>query len=440
MSETTIIQGGTLVLPDTTMKADIIIRDHVIAELGDGLDVPAGATVLNAEGAYVGPAFVDLHAHLREPGGEAAETVATGAAAGVKGGYSALVAMPNTVPAIDSVPVAAHVLELGRRSMLEVVPAGAITLGRRGEHLAPMGELAALGLTFFTDDGTGVQNAGLMRRALLYAKGLGLTLAQHCEDESLAGAGCMNASALSSRLGLAGRPAIAEEAMVARDLLLAQDTGARLHVLHLSTARSLAMVREAQARGVAVTAEVTPHHFTLTEESCAGYDPTFKVHPPLRGSTDVEALRIGLHAGYIDAVETDHAPHAPEMKERPFDEAAPGMLGLETAFSLTLEALGGGEADPVLLFKVLSRTPAHIANLTRHDQRRHGLSAHGGDLSIGTDANLVIVDTSTRSVVNRHDLASLARNTPYEGRSLIGAVRHTVVAGTVALRDGEFTR
>jgi dihydroorotase len=303
-----------------------------------------------------------------------------------------------------------------------------------------MGELAALGLTFFTDDGTGVQNAGLMRRALLYAKGLGLTLAQHCEDESLAGAGCMNASALSSRLGLAGRPAIAEEAMVARDLLLAQDTGARLHVLHLSTARSLAMVREAQARGVAVTAEVTPHHFTLTEESCAGYDPTFKVHPPLRGSTDVEALRIGLHAGYIDAVATDHAPHPPEMKERPFDEAAPGMLGLETAFSLTLEALGGGEADPVLLFKVLSRTPAHIANLTRHDQRRHGLSAHGGDLSIGTDANLVIVDTSTRSVVNRHDLASLARNTPYEGRSLIGAVRHTVVAGTVALRDGEFTR
>jgi dihydroorotase len=440
MSEITVIQGGTLVLPDATVKADIVIRDGVIAEVGSKIGVPAGASVLNAEGALVGPGFVDLHSHLREPGGEAAETVATGASAGVRGGYSALVAMPNTVPAIDSVPVAAHVLDLGRRSMLEVLPAGAITLGRLGERLAPMGELAELGLTFFTDDGTGVQNAGLMRRALLYAKGLGLTLAQHCEDESLAGGGCMNASALSSRLGLPGRPAIAEEAMVARDLLLAEETGGTLHLLHLSTARSLRMVQEAQARGISVSAEVTPHHFTLSEECCVGYDPVFKVHPPLRSQADVDAMKLALGAGHIDAVATDHAPHAPEMKERPFDEAAPGMLGLETALSLTVEALGGVDLDPVLLFKLLSRNPARIAKLTQHDQRRHGLSAHGGDLSLGSDANLVVVDLATTHVVNRHDLASLARNTPYEGRTLMGSVRHTMVAGTVVLRDGEFTR
>lgn len=440
MSDVTLIQGGTVVMPDSLLRADVLIRDGVIAELGDGIGVPAGALVLNAEGALVGPAFVDLHAHLREPGGESAETVASGAAAGVRGGYSALVAMPNTVPAIDSVPVAAYVLELGRRSMLEVLPAGAITINREGERLAPLGELAELGLTFFTDDGIGVQSAGLMRRALLYAKGLGLTLAQHCEDESLAGGGCMNASDLSSRLGLAGRPAIAEEAMVARDLLLAQDSGARIHLLHLSTARSLALVREAKERGVLVTAEVAPHHFTLSEACCAGYDPVFKVHPPLRGESDVAAVRSSLARGSIDCVATDHAPHAPETKERPFDEARPGMLGLETAFGLTWEALGGSEADPVLLFNLLSRNPARIANLTAHDLRRHGLSAHGGDMSCGSDANLVVVDPSLETTVDRHALASLARNTPYDGRTITGGVRHTVVAGIVALRNGEFTQ
>ncbi len=440
MAELIMIQGGTAVFDSGTRQVDLIIRDGVIAEIGERLSVPAGAEVLNAEQAWVGPGFVDLHAHLREPGGEAAETVASGAAAGVKGGYSALVAMPNTVPAIDSVPVAAHVLDLGRRSMLDVVPAGAITIDRAGERSAPMGELAALGLTFFTDDGMGVQRAGVMRRAMLYAKGLRLTLAQHCEDESLAGGGCMNASALSSRLGLAGRPAIAEEAMVARDLLLAEHTGASLHLLHLSTARSLEMVKAAKARGIAVTAEVAPHHFTLTEACCEGYDPLFKVHPPLRGASDVQALAQGLRMREIDAVATDHAPHAPETKDRPFDEATPGMLGLETAFGLTLEALGGDDADPVLLFELLSRNPARIAKLTAGDERRHGLSAHGGDLSVGSDANLVVVDPSTSWVVDRNQLASLARNTPYDGRTIRGRIRHTVVAGSLVLNDGEFTR
>jgi dihydroorotase len=440
MSELIMIQGGTAVFDHGTRQVDLIIRDGVIAEIGERLSVPAGAVVLNAEQSWVGPGFVDLHAHLREPGGEAAETVASGAAAGVKGGYSALVAMPNTVPAIDSVPVAAHVLDLGRRSMLDVVPAGAITVERAGERLAPMGELAALGLTFFTDDGMGVQRAGVMRRAMLYAKGLGLTLAQHCEDESLAGGGCMNASALSSRLGLAGRPAIAEEAMVARDILLAEHTGASLHLLHLSTARSLEMVKAAKARGIAVTAEVAPHHFTLTEACCESYDPLFKVHPPLRGASDVHALAQGLRKRDIDAVATDHAPHAPETKDRPFDEATPGMLGLETAFGLTLEALGGDDADPVLLFDLLSRKPARIAKLTASDERRHGLSAHGGDLSVGSDANLVVVDPGASWVVDRNQLASLARNTPYDGRTIRGRVRHTVVAGSLVLNDGEFTR
>lgn len=436
MTDHMLIRGGTVVHRETTTRSDVLVVDGIISLVGEHLDIPAGATIVDAEGCWVGPGLVDLHTHLREPGGEEAETVASGARAGVLGGYSAVMAMPNTFPAIDCSAVVAQVLALGQASCLDVAVAGAITVGRLGERLAPLAEMAELGVTFFTDDGTGVQNAGLMRRAMEYARGLNVVIADHCEDEALAGDGCMNESSLSSELGLVGRPALAEEVMVARDLALAQHTGCELHLLHLSTVGSAALVAQAKHAGVNVTAEVAPHHLILTEELCREYDPLYKVHPPLRTANDVEALRMALRSGGVDAVATDHAPHAPETKDRPFAEATPGMLGLQHAFALTREALGGADADPVLLFRVLSRTPAKIARLTQSDQRRGGHSAHGGEIAVGEDANLVVIDPEGRPVVRSEDLASKSRNTPYEGRTLLGAVRHTIVRGEVVVNDG----
>ena len=340
MADQFVIRRGSVVHPASIEVADVLVRDGMIAEIGIDLKVPRGTLEIEADGCFVGPGLVDLHAHLREPGGEEAETVSTGAMAAALGGYSAVVAMPNTTPAIDCAAVVAQVLALGRATPIDVAVAGAITVGRAGANLAPMAEMASLGVTMFTDDGTGVQDAGLMLRAMEYAAGLGVTLAEHCEDESLAAGGCMNDGALSARLGLPGRSGLAEEVMVARDLALAEATGCSLHLLHLSTARSVALLEEARARGVDVTAEVAPHHLHLTEECCASYDPIFKVHPPLRSSDDVAALRVALVGGVLDAVATDHAPHPPETKDRPFDEASPGMLGLQQAAALTLEALG----------------------------------------------------------------------------------------------------
>jgi dihydroorotase len=439
MPDVIALVGGTVVHTTSIEQADVLIIDGVIAAVQPDLDVPEGALVLDATSCWVGPGLVDLHTHLREPGGEEAETVETGARAAALGGYSAVVAMPNTTPAIDCAAVVAQVLTLGRSSCVDVAVAGALTVGRRGQHLAPMAEMAELGVTLFTDDGMGVQDAGLMRRAMEYAKGLGVVVADHCEDESLAGGGCMNESSLSADLGLEGRPALAEEIMVARDLALAERVGCALHLLHLSTERSVQLVEAARSRGVTVTAEVAPHHLVLTEELCATYDPLYKVHPPLRGQSDVDALRAGLRAQVLDVVATDHAPHPPEMKDRPFAEAAPGMLGLEQAFAITNEALGP-DPDPIELFRVLSRNPARIARLTRADARAGGHSAHGGDVAVGEDGNLCVFDSSARPVVISEQLASKARNSPYEGRTMMGAVRHTVVRGQAVVIEGEAVR
>lgn len=440
MPESIIIKGGTIVRPDGLLRGDVLIADGRIVEIGEGLEAPSTSSVLDASGCLVGPGLVDLHTHLREPGGEEAETVESGSRAAALGGYTAVVAMPNTVPATDCAAVVAQVLDLGRKSLIDVAVAGAITVDRLGERLAPMAEMAALGVSIFTDDGTGVQDSGLMRRAMEYARGLRVTLAQHCEDESLAAGGCMNEGALSARLGLQGRPALAEEVMVARDLALAEVTGCSLHLLHLSTARSVELLLEARGRGVMVTAEVAPHHLLLTEDLCAEYDTIFKVHPPLRTRADVSAMVVALTSGVLDAVATDHAPHPPQAKDRPFDEAAPGMLGLEHALALTIEALGGDDVDPVTLFRVLSRTPAKIARLTASDTRLGGHSAHGGAVGVGDDANLCVLDLAARPVVDRTMLASRAKNTPYHGRTLHGAVRHTVAAGVCVVVDGEVTR
>ncbi|HEY6474397.1 MAG TPA: dihydroorotase [Acidimicrobiales bacterium] len=432
---TLVVRGGTVVGPDGLSRADVAVAGGTVVAVTDALDVPKGATELDAGGCLVGPGLVDLHTHLREPGREEAETIETGARAAALGGYTAVVAMPNTEPPIDSAGVAREILDLGRPATAEVAVAGAITVGRAGHALAPLGELASLGVSLFTDDGAGVQDGALMRRALDYAKGLGVTLAQHCEDACLAGEGAMHEGAWSSRLGIPGMPAAAEEAMVARDIALARLTGARVHFLHLSTAGSVDLVRRAKAEGLAVTAEAAPHHMLLTDAAVAGYDPVFKVNPPLRTDADVAAVVDGLCDGTIDAIATDHAPHAPEAKDAPFDQAPPGMLGLQTALPIAWEVLSS-RLGPERVFALMSTQPAGIARLTTTDARVGGHSAHGGPVEAGAAANLCVFDPTATTVVDPERLASRSRNTPYAGRSFSGAVRHTVLRGEPVVIDG----
>lgn len=435
---TLLIRGGTLVNEVGAERGDLLVEDGTITQRGQGLGAPAGAEVLEADGCIVLPGLVDLHTHLRQPGRESAETVESGARAAALGGYTAVLAMPNTEPCTDTPEVVRSVLDLGRRAAIEVAVSGAITVERAGDLLSPMAEMAELGVTLFTDDGSGVQSGGVMRRALQYAKGLGVTLAQHCEDDAIAHGGVMHEGEVSGRLGLPGQPAAAEEAMVARDLLLVADTGAPMHFLHLSTARSVEMVEAARRAGLPVTCEAAPHHLVLTDQACCGYDPTFKVNPPLRTEADAASLRAALLAGRIDAVATDHAPHAAEAKDRPFDEASPGMLGLETALAITAKVVvhdGGGSWSDVV--RLLSANPARIARLTAGDPRIGGHSAQGGSLAVGEAANLCVVDPEASWVATAARSASRSRNLPYEGWELRGQVRHTVSRGSVVVLDGE---
>ena len=420
-----VIKGGRVIDADGERAADVLVVDGRIAAVGD--DLSAG-TVLDASGCIVGPGLVDLHTHLRQPGKEEAETIETGARAAALGGYTAVLAMPNTTPAIDCAAVVREVLELGRSAPCDVLTSGAITVGRAGEQLAPMAEMAALGVTLFTDDGTGVQDDRLMRRALEYAAGLDVTLAQHCEVSSLSEGTCMHEGEWSARLGLPGQPSEAEELMVMRDIALARLTGARVHFQHMSTAGSVAMIAAAKAGGLSITSEATPHHFTLTDECCASYDPTFKVHPPLRSSNDVAAVKDGLAATTLDAIATDHAPHAPEEKERPFDHAPPGMLGLEYALALAFtELVDGGtgmtEAD---VLAAMSWRPAAIARM----------ADHGNRIVEGAAANLCVIDPGLRWTIDDSGGASRSRNVPYVGRTVRGKVRHTVLHGEAVVIDG----
>ena len=415
---------------DATGKrvADVLVRGGVIEAVGLGLDDAfAGMMTLDASGCVVGPGLVDLHSHLREPGKEETETVATGARAAALGGYTAVVAMPNTDPPIDSAGVARQVLDLGATATCEVAVAGAITVGRAGTALAPLAEMAALGIRLFTDDGNGVQDARLMRRALEYASALGVTLAQHCEDASLAAGGHMHEGEWSSLLGIPGAPGEAESLMVMRDLALSRLTGAPLHFLHLSTATSLELVRRAKQNGARVTAEVAPHHFSLTHAAVASYDTVFKVNPPLRTDADVAAVKAALADGTADAIATDHAPHAQEDKESPFDQAPPGMLGLETALALAITEL---DLPIERILALMSWQPAAIAGLTRH----------GGPIVAGAPANLCVIDTEATWVVELSRLASRSRNCPYAGRPLTGRVRHTILRGEPVVIDGEAQR
>ena len=423
MSKSIVIKGGTVINRSSQEVADVKVENDCVVEVGKNLK---GDIQLDASGCIVSSGFVDLHAHLREPGKEEAETIETGSRAGALGGYTALVAMPNTDPPQDSVAVIDFVREQGKRAgLVDVVPSGCITLGRQGESLAPMAELANAGVTLFTDDGNGVQDAALMRRALEYAKGLGITLAQHCEVAELTKGAVMNECSCCTDLGLPGWPSIAEELMVFRDIELVRITGASMHFLHLSTMRSVELVRAAKRDGLAITAEVTPHHLSLTQELLSSYNPVFKVNPPLRSIDDIRALKAGLLDGTIDAIATDHAPHPRRDKEMSLDMAPPGMLGLETALGVVL-AEGSCEIRDVVA--LMSWNPAKIARID---------AEHGRDVVAGIKANLCVFDPQLTWSVDPERLASKSINTPYVGRTLRGRVRHTMFKGTATVIDGQ---
>jgi dihydroorotase len=432
VSEKTLIKGARILGGEA---ADLLLVDGIIADVGS-LTV-AGATEIDADGLVALPGLVDLHTHLRQPGREDAETVLTGSRAAAVGGYTAVLAMANTNPVTDTAEAAERVFDLGRAAgIVDVQPVGAVTKGLAGEELAELGLMARsrAQVRVFSDDGKCVHDARVMRRALEYVKAFGGVVSQHAQDPSLAGpTACCHEGELSGQLGLPGWPGIAEEVIVARDVMLARHTGSRVHIAHVSTAGSVEVVRWAKSQGIDVTAEVTPHHLLLTTDLLAGYDPTYKVNPPLRPAEDVEALRAALADGTIDAVATDHAPHARHDKEHAFVDAAFGMLGLETALSVVSTVMvEGGLLDWAGVAAVMSSNPARIAGLA-HD----GPSSHGNALIAGAPANLTLVDPSAKVTVDRDASVSLSRNNPWHGRSLTGAVHATYLRGVATVLEGK---
>jgi dihydroorotase len=429
-NEVVVIQGGRVIDPHGGVDGvrTLLLRDGTIAAVGERVDVPAGARVVDAKGRWVTPGFVDLHVHLREPGQEYKESVATGARAAVAGGFTSVCAMPNTVPANDNTSVTELMLARAAAAALaRVYPIGAATKGRKGEELAEYGELKAAGCVALSDDGSPVMSSSMMRRALEYSRAFGLPLAVHEEDLHLVGKGVMNEGPTATRLGLKGAPAQAEDVMVLRDLSLLELTGGRLHICHVSTAGSVRAIRDAKRRGLPVTAEVTPHHLVLTDEDVASsdYDPDFKMNPPLRSAEDVKALREGLADGTLDAIATDHAPHAPEEKKLEFDAALNGVLGLETAFPVCLELVRKGLLTEKRLVEALTIAAARCFGLP------------GGTLAVGAPADVAILDPAASWVVDPMRGFSKSRNTPWKGRTLTGRCTHAFVGGRLVHETGD---
>jgi dihydroorotase len=426
-----LITGGRVVDPGSGRdeSADLLIRDGAIAGIGNDLDA-SGTEVVDANGAVVAPGFVDMHTHLREPGREDEETIASASAAAAAGGYTAVCAMPNTDPVADSAAIVEKVWALGREAgLVEVVPAGALSRGQKGEKMADLGEMArsVAKVRLFTDDGHGVQDALFVRRTMEYLVTFDAIYAEHCEDAALAADGQMHESERSIALGLRGIPAAAEELMAARDIELSRLTGCRLHLLHISTAGTVELVRRAKADGLRVTAEATPHHFSATDELLEDFDPNCKVNPPLRSEGDRLAVMAGLADGTIDAIATDHAPHALEEKDQEFLYAPPGMIGLETALGLTITHL----VDPGVL-----SMPAAIERLSTAPARILGLDGQGS-LEIGSPASVCVFDPAAEWTVDPARFHSLSRNTPFAGRRLKGVVLHTFFKGRRVVADSE---
>ena len=429
MSETTYILRRARILDGD--PTDLVLRDGVIAEIASpGTASAEGAVEIDATGLIAIPGLVDLHTHLREPGREDAETVETGSRAAAIGGFTAVFAMANTDPVADTAGTVEQVWRLGREAgLVDVQPVGAITIGLRGQQLAELGAMAtsAAQVRVFSDDGKCVNDALIMRRALEYVKAFDGVVAQHAQESRLTEDAQMNEGVLSGILGLRGWPAVAEEAIIARDVLLAEHVRSRLHICHVSTAGSVELIRWAKSRGIDVTAEVTPHHLLLTEELVRSYDPVYKVNPPLRSDADVAALRAGLADGTIDAVATDHAPHAVEDKDCEWSAASMGMLGLETALGVVAEAMvSTGLLDWAGVADRMSMRPAHIGRL----------SGHGRPLAVGEPANLVLVDAARPRTVDASALHSRSRNTPYAGRTLPVSVVATFLRGRATVLAG----
>ncbi len=425
-----LLRGGRVVDPARGVDAqlDVLLADGRVAELGRALAAPDGADVRVVGGLVVCPGLVDVHVHLREPGGEHKETIASGARAAVAGGITAVCAMPNTDPPVDDPASVGYVRAAGLRAGgARVYPMGAVSVGRQGERLTEMGEMVEAGAVGFTDDGSPVSDSGLMRLALEYTLAFGVPVASHAEDRTLARGGVMNEGLVSTRLGLTGMPTAAEEAMIARDLLLAELTGGRLHLQHVSTRAGVDMVRRAKARGVRVTAEATPHHLTLTDEAVDGYNTNAKVNPPLRTAQDVAAVRQGVIDGTLDCIATDHAPHHYDEKEAAFDDAPFGLVGLETSLGICMTEL---------VHTGLLTLPELIARMSHNPAIAFGLPA--GTLAPGAAADVTIFDPDEEWVVDPTEFLSTGRNTPFAGRRLKGRVRLTVVGGAIAFERGGY--
>jgi dihydroorotase len=410
-----VLKGGNIVGPKGTSKADVLVRDGVVSKIGPDLE---GERVIECSGAWIGPGLVDPHAHLREPGQEWKEDIETGSRAAAAGGFTAVVAMPNTDPAIDAGHLARYVAERGSDvGLVDVMPAGAITLGRAGSHLSHLDELWAAGVRLFSDDGDSVADAGLLRLAMEYLSDLGGIVAQHAEDTTLTLGAHMHEGAVSARLGMRGMPALAEESILRRDLALVELTGVRYHAQHVSTVGGVRLIEEAKTKGLPVTAEATPHHLAFDHREIRRMDPAYKMYPPLRSTEDVEALRAALKSGVIDVVGTDHAPHAAAEKDVPFDDAPRGVIGLETAAAAVNDTV---KLDPVLFFQRLSIASARLL----------GLDRHGCWPEAGSPANLVVFDPDAEWTPLR--FASRSENSPFKGRAMKGRVMATIHNGVVS--------
>jgi len=422
-----LLRGGRVLDPRNGLDGvrDVLLVDGAVARVSDRPLPAGGAREVNVAGLWVCPGFVDLHVHLREPGEEGKETILTGTRAAVAGGFTSVVAMPNTRPPNDSTLVTRLIQERAALANLaRVWPAGAISKGLAGEEMAELGELASAGCVCFTDDGRPVMNAGLMRRVLVYARSLGRPVMVHEEDLSLSQGGALTEGLQATRLGLLPVPRSAEVAMLARDLVLLAETGGHLHVAHVSCSESVRLLREARARGLRVSAEAAPHHFTLTDAAVAGWNTDAKMNPPLRGPQDVAAVRQGLADGTLDAVATDHAPHGILDKQVPFAEAANGVVGLETALPLTLALVREGILSPARAVELLSSAPAATFGLP------------GGHLAEGAPADVTVVDPGAAWTVDPARFQSRSRNTPYAGMRVVGRVLHTLVGGRPVWFEG----
>jgi dihydroorotase len=417
-----LIKGGRVIDPSQNLDAtlDVLVENGIVKEIGTGLAAPAGAEIIDASGKYVVPGLIDMHVHLRDPGLEYKEDIVSGTRAAAAGGFTSVCCMPNTKPTIDNKAIASYIINKAKsEGFANVFPVGSITYGLSGDRMSEMGELKEAGCVAVSDDGRPVNNPELMRRALEYARGMGILVITHAEELSLVGEGVMNEGFTSTEIGLKGIPRIAEDIATARDVMLAEYTTSPIHIAHVSTAGSVRIIREAKARGVQVTCETAPHYFTLTDDAVRGYNTNAKMNPPLREAADVAAIKAGLKDGTIDAIATDHAPHHLDEKDVEFDVAMNGIIGLETSLPMSLKLVEEGVLNLNQLIEKMSCNPSSILGLNR------------GTLKAGSVADITLIDPAAEWTVDADKLASKSKNSPFLGWKVKGAAACTVLSGRV---------